>query len=278
MPRNLARYEQFLRLDALVDTLANSRHPLDDTTLITAIRERLGLTRLSPRTLHRDCDFLIGWGYPLDRIAIQGPRRNGWSLNRDAVGRIFPAATSVTILELIAFNIARDLLQSFEGTVLWSGIESLRTKLDGVERPGGFRPRASLRTGLLGHTRLFGFRSQRTDNAVRPEAGATDLRRLHWRRDRSLFCCSLCAAGSLCRRMRPTVLTPRPLAGWRQTRTSVGVISCFKTHRPLRSVRFLGLHRYYEAIRLLLWHRTRVVAFLGPTVSGPEEISWGKNE
>ncbi|MFM7185852.1 MAG: hypothetical protein ACKO4Z_13925 [Planctomycetota bacterium] len=136
MPRNLARYEQFLRLHALVDTLANSRHPLDDTTLITAIRERLGLARLSPRTLHRDCDFLIGCGYPLDRIAVQGPRRNGWSLNRDAVGRIFPAATSVTILELIAFNIARDLLRSFEGTVLWSGIESLRTKLDGTATDG----------------------------------------------------------------------------------------------------------------------------------------------
>jgi hypothetical protein len=56
------------------------------------------------------------------------------------------------------------------------------------------------------------------------------------------------------------------------------VISCFKTHRPLRSTRFRVLHRYYEAIRLVLWHRALVVAFLGPTVSGPEEISWGKDE
>jgi hypothetical protein len=91
-------------------------------------------------------------------------------------------------------------------------------------------------------------------------------------------CGSLCAAGSLCRRMRPTVPTSRPLAGWRQTRTSAGVISCFKTHRPLRSARFHGLHRSYEAIRLLPWLRTLVVAFSGPTVSGPTEISWGKNE
>jgi len=111
-----------------------------------------------------------------------------------------------------------------------------------------------------------------------PLPPAADLRRPHWRRERSPSCGSLCAAESLCRRMRPTVLTSRPLAGWRQTRTSVGVISCFKTHRPLRSTRFHGLHRSYEAIRLLLWHRTLVVAFSDPTVSGPEEISWGKDE
>lgn len=51
MPRNLAvRYEHFLRLHALIDILANARQPLDDATLIGDVRERLGLTRLSPRT------------------------------------------------------------------------------------------------------------------------------------------------------------------------------------------------------------------------------------
>lgn len=132
MPRNLARYEQFLRLHALVDTLANSRQPLDDNTLIGAVKERLGLARLSPRTLHRDCDFLLGCGYPLDRVTLQSPRRNGWSLDRDAMTRVFPIATTLTILELVAFGVARDLLRTFEGTVLWTGIESLRTKIDGA--------------------------------------------------------------------------------------------------------------------------------------------------
>lgn len=132
MPRNLARYEQFLRLHALVDTLAAAHQALDDATLINAVKERLGLARLSPRTLHRDCDFLIGCGYPLDRITLQGPRRNGWSLDRDGVGKVFPAATTLTILELVAFGVARDLLKAFEGTVLWSGIESLRTKIEGI--------------------------------------------------------------------------------------------------------------------------------------------------
>jgi hypothetical protein len=39
---------------------------------------------------------------------------------------------------------------------------------------------------------------------------------------------------------------PPPLAGWRQTRTAFGVISFFKSHRPLRSARFHGLYRYYS--------------------------------
>lgn len=136
MPRNLARYEQFLRLHALVETLASSRQPIDDATIIVLVKERLGLARLSPRTLHRDCEFLVGCGYPLDRVTLQGPRRNGWSLDREAVNRLFPTATTLTVLELTAFGLARDLLRTFEGTVVWSGIESLRAKLDGVTPRG----------------------------------------------------------------------------------------------------------------------------------------------
>jgi hypothetical protein len=47
--------------------------------------------------------------------------------------------------------------------------------------PGGFRPQASLRTGLLGHTSgslRFGLTGR---TSVRPEASPSDLRRLHWR-------------------------------------------------------------------------------------------------
>ena len=51
MPKNLARYEQFLRILALLDILATARGPLDDQALVAALKERLGLSRLSPRTL-----------------------------------------------------------------------------------------------------------------------------------------------------------------------------------------------------------------------------------
>ncbi len=128
MPRNFARYEQFLRIHALFDILSNARQPLDDQTLIERIREQLGLSRLSPRTLHRDCEFLVACGYPIDRAQVVGDRRQGWILDKEAAGRKFPGQLP-TILEIVALNIARDLLRTFEGTILWTGIESLRSKI-----------------------------------------------------------------------------------------------------------------------------------------------------
>lgn len=129
MTRNFARYEQFLRIHALFDTLANARQPLDDATLIGLLKERLGLTTLSSRTLHRDCEFLLACGYPIDRSGRTEGRRHGWVLHKEALGRAFPGE-SATILELVALTVARDLLRTFEGTVLWTGMESLRSKIE----------------------------------------------------------------------------------------------------------------------------------------------------
>lgn len=130
MTRNLARYEQFLRILALLDILANARGALDDQALIAALRERLGLSRLSTRTLHRDCEFLITCGYPIDHSQLPGDRKFGWRLDTAAIaGRKIPPEP-LTLLEMAAFNVGRDLLRAFEGTVLWSGIESLRAKLE----------------------------------------------------------------------------------------------------------------------------------------------------
>ena len=128
MSQSFSRYEQFLRIFTLLDLLSSARQPLDDAALITAIKERLGLSRLSNRTLHRDCDFLISCGYPLDHSPLPGDRRYGWQLAR-AAGRQIPFEP-LTILEVVAFRVGRECLRAFEGTVLWSGIESLRHKLE----------------------------------------------------------------------------------------------------------------------------------------------------
>ncbi|MFM8413257.1 MAG: WYL domain-containing protein [Planctomycetota bacterium] len=128
--KNLARYEQFLRITTLLDILSTARGPLDDQALISAIKERLGLSRLSPRTLHRDCEFLITCGYPVDHAPLQGDRRYGWRLDATALANRKIPAEPLTILELAALTVARELLRAFEGTVLWTGIESLRSKLE----------------------------------------------------------------------------------------------------------------------------------------------------
>jgi predicted DNA-binding transcriptional regulator YafY len=130
MMKNLARYEQFLRILTLLDILSNARGPLDDQALIAAVKDRLGLSRLSPRTLHRDCDFLVTCGYPIDHSPLPGDRKYGWRLDAAALaGRKIPSEP-LTILELAAFTVSRELLRAFEGTVLWTGIESLRSKFE----------------------------------------------------------------------------------------------------------------------------------------------------
>lgn len=129
MPRNFSRHEQLLRIFALLESLSAARHPLDDQALIAALKERLGLKELSARTLHRDCDFLAACGYPLDHVPIPGGRRHGWLLDKESLAARKIPAEPLTLLELVAFTIGRDLLRPFEGTVLWSGIESLRHKL-----------------------------------------------------------------------------------------------------------------------------------------------------
>lgn len=130
MPRNFSRHEQFLRIFALLETLSNARQPLDDQTLVATLKERLGLTALSIRTLHRDCDFLRSCGYPIDHAPLPEARRHGWRLDKELLnGRSLPAEP-ITLLELVAFMVGRDLLRGFEGTVLWTGIESLRHKIE----------------------------------------------------------------------------------------------------------------------------------------------------
>lgn len=130
MPPNFSRHEQFLRIFALLEILSTTRQPLDDHALIAAIKERLGLARLSSRTLHRDCDFLVSCGYPVDHAPLPGDRKYGWQLSKNGpTARRIPDEP-LTLLELVAFNLGRDLLRSIEGTVLWTGIESLRHKIE----------------------------------------------------------------------------------------------------------------------------------------------------
>lgn len=130
MPRNFSRHEQFLRIFALLEMLSAARQPLDDQTLIATLKERLGLSRLSVRTLHRDCDFLISCGYPIDHVPLPEGRRHGWRLDKEAIAERQLPAEPITLLELVAFMVGRELLRTFEGTVLWTGIESLRHKIE----------------------------------------------------------------------------------------------------------------------------------------------------
>jgi len=142
MTKHLARYEQFLRITTLLDILSASHGPLDDSTLISSLKDRLGLSRLSSRTLHRDCNFLITCGYPIEHAPLPGNRHYGWRLDAAAMANRKIPSEPLTILELAAFTVSREILRSFEGTLLWTGMESLRSKLE-RDLPAAFLEQAA---------------------------------------------------------------------------------------------------------------------------------------
>lgn len=215
MPKNLARYEQILRIHAVFSILLESRHPADDTTLINALKERLGLSRLSSRTLHRDCDFLVNCGYPVEHVAVAGTRRLAWRLNAALMAKRKIPAEPLTILEWAAFQLARELLGALEGTVLWTGIESLRTKLERTLSPA-FLSKADDAQRVF-HARSSG----RPRFAHRPRLIGALSGAILDRHEIAVQVATPGAAGLTNRTLRPAVMMIRPprvkLAAWATT-------------------------------------------------------------
>ena len=106
MPRNFARHEQFLRIFSLLEILSTTADLLDDDALIAALKERLGISRLSVRTLHRDCAFLASCGYPVEHGPLPEGRRHGWRLDRAALG--FAEGDEISLRLLLAGERAAD--------------------------------------------------------------------------------------------------------------------------------------------------------------------------
>jgi predicted DNA-binding transcriptional regulator YafY len=132
MAPHYARHEQFLRILHLYELLEKSRRPLEDEELLHALKAELGLTNLSGRTLRRDCEFLASCGYAIAHVPIHGSRRFGWQLHHENAARRWKPAQPLTLLELVAFTLACEHMRFCEGTVLWTGIEALRRKIEGT--------------------------------------------------------------------------------------------------------------------------------------------------
>ncbi len=133
MTTNFARHEQFLRIWKLLEQLETSRRPVADSELVEHLKEALGLTSLSARTLGRDCEFLASCGYPVERQSMPEGRKQGWHLARQGGdGKRWMPREPLTLLEVTAFLLGREHLRFAEGTVLWSGVESLWDKIAGT--------------------------------------------------------------------------------------------------------------------------------------------------
>lgn len=130
MSPNFSRHEQFLRIWRLLQRLESARRPLADDELLAFLKDALGLQSLSPRTLGRDCDFLVSCGYPIERFLPEDGRKQGWQfVHSGDLSKRWTPAEPVTLLEMTALLLARKQLRFAQGTVLWTGIESLWGKL-----------------------------------------------------------------------------------------------------------------------------------------------------
>jgi len=133
MTTHFARHEQFLRIWKLLEQLETSRRPVADDELVEHLKEALGLTSLSLRTLGRDCEFLASCGYPVERQSVSEGRKQGWHLARQGgEEKRWMPREPLTLLEVTAFLLGREQLRFAEGTVLWSGVESLWEKIAGT--------------------------------------------------------------------------------------------------------------------------------------------------
>ncbi len=130
MSPHLARHEQFLRIWKLLQHLDAARHPVADSDLLDFLKDSLGLTRLSVRTLGRDCEFLASCGYPIQRVATADGQRQGWQLLRTQnQAERWKPAEPLTLLEVVATLVAQEQLRFAEGSILWTGMRSVVEKI-----------------------------------------------------------------------------------------------------------------------------------------------------
>lgn len=120
----MARNEQLVRQHAILQLLEASRFGLRLEELRDELVSRMGLGKLSDRTVRRDLEALQIAGCDVD--VHDSERGSIWKLGPRM--RSVPAVQA-TATELLALEMGRELLASLRGTPFWQGIESLRAKM-----------------------------------------------------------------------------------------------------------------------------------------------------
>ena len=114
----MARSDQLIRHLHLLQLLEDRRYGATLAELREALLERMGLARLSERTVRRDLAALQAAGY--DVRNERRDHRTVWLLG--PYGRK-SHEVHITLTELLALSIGRDLLLPLAGTMFWEGIE-----------------------------------------------------------------------------------------------------------------------------------------------------------
>jgi len=120
----MARNEQLIRQLKLLTTIQESRFGRTEQELVDVLVDELGIERMSTRTIKRDLAALQFAGFDLEPFAsLRGP---GWKAGPRL--RKLPEIP-ISVPELLALSVGRDLLAPLAGTPFWQGIDSLWNKM-----------------------------------------------------------------------------------------------------------------------------------------------------
>jgi predicted DNA-binding transcriptional regulator YafY len=87
----------------------------------------MGLASVSLKSIERDVKFWQAYGFPIDSHKTNDPeRRTVWKLDRSYLEL---PKLPISVLELLAFAVGRELLFPLAGTPYWEGIQMLWNKM-----------------------------------------------------------------------------------------------------------------------------------------------------
>jgi predicted DNA-binding transcriptional regulator YafY len=121
------RYKQVGRAWKVLEILQNSRYGKTTRELADEVVRYMGLAGVSLKSIERDIKFWQGYGFPIDSHKTNDPeRRTVWKLDRSCVEL---PKLQISVLELLAFAVGRELLLPLAGTPYWEGIQVLWSKM-----------------------------------------------------------------------------------------------------------------------------------------------------
>jgi len=120
----MARNEQLIRQHKVLQILERSRFGRTLEEIRDDLVDELGLTSLHTRSVRRDLEALQAAGFDVESHEIQ--RGRVWKLGPRFRGT---QKITVSVTELVALSLSRELLFPLSGTPFWIGIESFWSKI-----------------------------------------------------------------------------------------------------------------------------------------------------
>lgn len=121
------RYKQVARACKVLEILQSSRYGKTTRELADEVVRYMGLSGVSLKSIERDVKFWQGYGFPIDSRKTNDPeRRTVWKLDQSYIDL---PRLQISVLELLAFAVGRELLLPLAGTPYWEGIQMLWSKM-----------------------------------------------------------------------------------------------------------------------------------------------------